>query len=69
MDPLKQFSHNLNQTLSTAVECKVPLENIILMLDLAHADMILLRKNALSQQIAKAMANNIVPANRITQGN
>lgn len=69
MDALQQFTHNLNQTLATAVESKVPLENIILTLDLAHADMILLRKNLIAQQLAKQMANNIVPSNRIPQGN
>lgn len=65
MDALQKFNQDFHQAINTAVQANVPLENIILQLDLAHADMILLRKRVIAEQIAREHASKIVPASKV----
>lgn len=68
MDALQKFNQDFHQTLNAAVQANVPLENIILQLDLAHTDLILLRKRIIAEQTARDMAQKIVPASQMPGG-
>jgi hypothetical protein len=68
MDALQRFNHDFNQTINAAVQANVPLENLILQLDLAHTDLILLRKRVIAEQTARDMASKIVPASQMPPG-
>ena len=65
MDALQKFNLDFNQAINSAVQANVPLENLILQLDLAHADLILLRNRVIAEQIARETASKIVPAGRM----
>jgi hypothetical protein len=65
MDALQQFNQDFHEGINKAVQSNVPLENIILQLDLAHTDLILLRKRILAEKAAQEMATKIMPASTL----
>lgn len=62
---VEQFLNDLNRTVKTAIDSDVPLENIILALDLKHLDVSLMRQAITAQHQAQQTTNGIVAASRM----
>jgi len=68
MNALDKFSEDLNRTLNSAMAAQVPLETIIFTLDLAHDEMLVMRRRAIAQQQVEAQTRGIIAAKTMPNG-